>query len=119
LREGQIDRHTDGQKDLRMDGWTDGQTISWGGRWLDGWVEAYVDSNFYLHSYPLLTLGLMMNLEESIFVIIFVKKVCIFITNIFQLTVLVVIILLIKYITYLLTPWGRVLLENLTSKLCS
>jgi hypothetical protein len=47
LREGQTDRHTDGQK---TNGWMDGQTIRWAGRWLDGWVERYVESNLYLYN---------------------------------------------------------------------
>jgi hypothetical protein len=48
LREGRINRHKDGKKDKWfMDGWTDGQTIRWEGKRLDGWMEGYVDSNLY------------------------------------------------------------------------
>jgi hypothetical protein len=66
------------------------------GGWKDMLTATYTGTTSL---YLFIFVGLVMNQDETIFVPIFRKKNC-FITNIVQLTVLIVIILLIKYSSF-------------------
>jgi hypothetical protein len=93
---GQIDRHADGQKN----GWMNGQTNRQLGGQVSGWMGGRKDmltavytctTSLYLHIF----VGLMVNQDESIFVVICLKNM-----YFYNKYISVVITLLIKYITF-------------------